>query len=72
MSRFDKKQVKERHVEPLGDQQIALSKGEWKLIPGNIEELKREADDVVTQIRSSTDAEENKRRIEEERQRDER
>lgn len=39
---------------------------------GNIEELKREADDVVTQIRSSTDAEENKRRIEEERQRDER
>ena len=41
-------------------------------ISGNIEELKREADDVVTQIRSSTDAEENKRRIEEERQRDER
>jgi ribonucleotide monophosphatase NagD (HAD superfamily) len=52
-------------VKPLGDLKIQESRG-------FLEQIKRETSEIITKIRSHTDAMENNRRVQEEKQRKER
>ena len=66
MSKKNQKAVTEQpKVKPLGDLKIQESRG-------FLEQIKRETSEIITKIRSHTDAMENNRRVQEEKQRKER